>query len=200
MAVRARAVCAALSFALVSACTAAPEAPVATRARENIVLSSECLSCETARCGATYAACDASADCRAILACTEPCMDEYCYQQCGQTYPAGRAAFVAHDECLLTSCSTECELGALQMPSYPSTPQYPSTPSYPSTPQYPSTPTPMATDDPCFACELARCGAQSQACDYGDCNALFACLDASCATECGSGDGSYDDYGGYEDW
>lgn len=70
--------------------------------------SSACGVCAKGSCCAEAAACEGSADCRALLACVEACSDSTCIADCTTANPGGLQHFTPLGACTRDSCATEC--------------------------------------------------------------------------------------------
>lgn len=68
-----------------------------------------CGACVDATCGAAWQACEADADCMALLGCYEPCADnESCWYDCEEQHATGANVYFAFLDCVYGSCSAEC--------------------------------------------------------------------------------------------
>lgn len=67
-----------------------------------------CSDCISTSCASQMAACNAHADCAALLACAESCTTDPCYTACLNAHPSGATVFDAVAQCVNDYCSAEC--------------------------------------------------------------------------------------------
>jgi hypothetical protein len=67
-----------------------------------------CEECFDTNCSTQSDACEANADCGALLDCWDQCTDEACYETCYTTHAAGAPLVDAMIECEQLHCATQC--------------------------------------------------------------------------------------------
>ncbi len=74
--------------------------------------NAKCSSCSTAKCAPESAACSASVECTALIACMDSCVtaDIPCVQACVSNHSAGAQVFQDLAACLNVKCKIECGL------------------------------------------------------------------------------------------
>lgn len=75
----------------------------------------ECGACAADQdpiCGVLWQDCNASADCLALIDCTDGCTTNECFQSCGAAHPDSAEAVTALYRCLICdACSADCRDG-----------------------------------------------------------------------------------------
>ncbi len=71
-----------------------------------------CTPCVEDNCAAEVDACNADADCTALLDCVQACSDTACITECQTAHPGGATLFADVFTCTQQNCAAECGLGA----------------------------------------------------------------------------------------